>query len=142
MLSPKKVKFKKQHRKKIRGYSTKGTNIKFGKYALQAISSTWLTSAQIESTRKTIVKYIKKDGKLWIRIFPDKPITKKSAETRMGSGKGSLEYWGAEIKRGRIIFEIGNISLNIAKYAIKLASYKLPVKSKFISLNSDIKYNI
>nr|AZL88009.1 ribosomal protein L16 [Harveyella mirabilis] len=135
MLSPKKTKFNKQHRSRMKGRAIKGNTIIFGQYALQATEPTWLTSRQIEASRRTITRCIKKDGKLWLRIFPDKPITKKPAETRMGSGKGIPEFWVAVIKPGHIIFEISGINKYIAKKAIKLASYKLPMNTKFITKN-------
>nr|YP_009398948.1 ribosomal protein L16 [Cliftonaea pectinata]ARW68102.1 ribosomal protein L16 [Cliftonaea pectinata] len=135
MLSPKKTKFRKQHRGRMRGFASKGNKIIFGEYALQALEPTWLTSRQIEATRRTITRHVKRGGKLWIRIFPDKPVTARPAETRMGSGKGSPEYWVAVIKPGHIIFEISGIPQNIAEQAMKLASYKLPMKTKFIINN-------
>nr|YP_010619511.1 Ribosomal protein L16 [Xiphosiphonia pinnulata]WAX03524.1 Ribosomal protein L16 [Xiphosiphonia pinnulata] len=132
MLSPKRTKFRKQHRGRMKGNASKGNTIIFGEYALQATEPTWLTSRQIEATRRTITRYVKRGGKLWIRVFPDKPITARPAETRMGSGKGTPEYWVAVIKPGHIIFEIAGVSQNIAKQAMHLASYKLPIKTKFI----------
>lgn len=133
MLSPKKSKFRKQHRGRMKGNATKGNKISFGDYGLQALEATWLTSQQIEATRRTITRHVKRGGKLWIRVFPDKPITTKPAETRMGSGKGSLEFWVAVIKPGSILFEITGVSEQLAQRAMKLASYKLPVKTKFIT---------
>lgn len=133
MLSPKKIKFRKQHRGKMRGKASQGNTIAFGDYALQAIESTWLTSRQIEATRRTITRYVKRGGKLWIRIFPDKPVTARPAETRMGSGKGAPEYWVAVVKPGHILFEITGVTEKTAQQAMKLASYKLPIKTKFIS---------
>lgn len=133
MLSPKKTKFRKQHRGRMKGRASRGNRIIFGDYALQATEPTWLTSRQIEATRRTITRYVKRGGKLWIRIFPDKPITARPAETRMGSGKGAPEYWVAVIKPGHIIFEITGVPKNVAKEAMRLASYKLPIKTKFIT---------
>nr|QCI09096.1 ribosomal protein L16 [Inkyuleea mariana] len=133
MLSPKKTKFRKQHRGRMRGNASKGNKIAFGEYALQTIEPVWLTSRQIEATRRTITRYVKRGGKLWIRVFPDKPITARPAETRMGSGKGAPEYWVAVIKPGHILFEIAGVSKEAAKQAMKLASYKLPIKTKFIT---------
>lgn len=133
MLSPKKTKFRKQHRGRMTGYATKGNTVAFGKYALQALESVWLTSRQIEATRRTITRYVKRGGKLWIRVFPDKPITARPAETRMGSGKGAPEYWVVVIKPGHILFEIDGVNQKIAQEAMKLASYKLPIKTKFVS---------
>nr|QOS04571.1 50S ribosomal protein L16 [Sarcopeltis skottsbergii] len=133
MLSPKKTKFRKQHRGRMKGNASKGNTIAFGEYALQSLDPAWLTSRQIEATRRTITRYVKRGGKLWIRVFPDKPVTARPAETRMGSGKGSPEYWVAVIKPGHILFEIAGVSQEAAKQAMKLASYKLPVNTKFIT---------
>nr|WCH55572.1 ribosomal protein L16 [Hypnea pseudomusciformis] len=133
MLSPKKTKFRKQHRGRMKGKAYKGNSIAFGEYALQTLEPGWITSRQIEATRRTITRYVKRGGKLWIRIFPDKPVTARPAETRMGSGKGTPEYWVAVIKPGHILFEISGIPKEIAKQAMKLASYKLPVNTKFIT---------
>jgi len=132
MLSPKKTKFRKQHRGRMTGKASKGNQIIFGDFALQALEPIWLTSRQIEATRRTITRYVKRGGKLWIRVFPDKPVTARPAETRMGSGKGSPEYWVAVIKPGHILFEINGVPVKLAKEAMKLASYKLPIKTKFI----------
>nr|YP_010986144.1 ribosomal protein L16 [Polyopes affinis]WOL37062.1 ribosomal protein L16 [Polyopes affinis] len=132
MLSPKKTKFRKQHRGRMKGIASKGNKITFGEYALQAIEPVWLTSRQIEATRRTITRYVKRGGKIWIRVFPDKPITARPAETRMGAGKGAPEYWVAVIKPGHILFEIEGVPKQAAQQAMKLASYKLPVKTKFI----------
>jgi len=133
MLSPKKTKFRKQHRGRMKGVASKGNKIAFGDHALQALEPTWLTSRQIEATRRTITRYVKRGGKLWIRVFPDKPITARPAETRMGAGKGAPEYWVAVIKPGHILFEITGVPRHIAQQAMKLASYKLPIKTKFIT---------
>nr|YP_009392525.1 ribosomal protein L16 [Caloglossa monosticha]ARW61087.1 ribosomal protein L16 [Caloglossa monosticha] len=132
MLSPKKTKFRKEHRGRMKGKASRGNDIVFGEYGLQAIEPIWLTSRQIEATRRTITRYVKRGGKLWIRVFPDKPITARPAETRMGSGKGAPEYWVAVIKPGHILFEISGVAENVAKQAMHLASYKLPIKTKFI----------
>ena len=132
MLSPKKTKFRKQHRGRMNGNASKGNRIVFGDYALQAIESVWLTSRQIEATRRTITRYVRRGGKLWIRVFPDKPITARPSETRMGSGKGSTEYWVAVIKPGHVLFEITGVERKTAQQAMKLAGYKLPMKTKFI----------
>lgn len=136
MLSPKKTKFRKQHRGRMKGKASKGNFIAFGDYALQTLEPVWLSSRQIEATRRTITRYVKRGGKLWIRVFPDKPVTARPAETRMGSGKGAPEYWVAVIKPGHILFEIAGVSEMTAKQAMKLASYKLPVKTKFITKSS------
>jgi len=133
MLSPKKTKFRKQHRGRMRGKASRGNSIAFGEYALQATEPTWLTSRQIEATRRTITRSVRRGGKLWIRVFPDKPVTARAAETRMGSGKGAPEYWVAVIKPGHILFEINGVTEKDAKQAMKLASYKLPIKTKFIN---------
>nr|YP_009774040.1 50S ribosomal protein L16 [Caulacanthus okamurae]QIZ74657.1 50S ribosomal protein L16 [Caulacanthus okamurae] len=132
MLSPKKTKFRKQHRGRMQGKACRGNKIAFGEYALQTLEPGWITSRQIEATRRTITRYVKRGGKLWIRIFPDKPITARPAETRMGSGKGAPEYWVAVIKPGHILFEISGVTQQAAKQAMKLASYKLPIQTKFI----------
>lgn len=136
MLSPKKTKFRKQHRGRMKGKASKGNFIAFGDYALQTLEPVWLSSRQIEATRRTITRYVKRGGKLWIRVFPDKPVTARPAETRMGSGKGAPEYWVAVIKPGHILFEIAGVPEITAKQAMKLASYKLPVKTKFITKSS------
>nr|YP_009315185.1 Ribosomal protein L16 [Titanophycus setchellii]SCW23640.1 Ribosomal protein L16 [Titanophycus setchellii] len=133
MLSPKRTKFRKQHRGRMKGIASKGNTIAFGDYALQALEPVWLTSRQIEATRRTITRYVKRGGKLWIRVFPDKPVTARPAETRMGSGKGAPEYWVAVIKPGHILFEMNGVPEKAAKEAMKLASYKLPIKTKFIT---------
>lgn len=132
MLSPKKTKFRKQQRGRLKGKATRGNTITFGTYAIKALESGWLTSKQIESVRRVITRYTKRGGKLWIKIFPDKPITARAAESRMGSGKGALNYWVAVIKPNRIIFELDYNDSEIAKKALNSASYKLPFKTKFI----------
>ena len=132
MLQPKKTKYKKTQKGRIKGMSKKGYSLSFGQYGLKALEPTWITSRQIEASRIALTKNIKRKGKVWIRIFPDKPITKKPAEVRMGKGKGSVEYWVAVVKPGRIIFEINGVELNTAKHAIRLASAKLPIKTKFV----------
>ena len=133
MLSPKKTKFRKHHRGRMRGKASKGNYIAFGEHALQATEPVWLTSRQIEATRRTITRYVRRGGKLWIRVFPDKVVTARAAETRMGSGKGAPEYWVTVIKPGHIIFEIAGVPKKDAKQAMKLASYKLPINTKFIT---------
>nr|YP_010873219.1 ribosomal protein L16 [Nemalion vermiculare]WGV34423.1 ribosomal protein L16 [Nemalion vermiculare] len=133
MLSPKRTKFRKQHRGRMKGKASRGNSIAFGEYALQALEPVWLTSRQIEATRRTITRYVKRGGKLWIRVFPDKPVTARPAETRMGSGKGAPEYWVAVVKPGHILFEMNGVPEKSAKEAMKLASYKLPIKTKFIT---------
>lgn len=133
MLLPKRTTFRKQHRGRLKGKANKGNKIAFGEYALQALEPTWLTSRQIEATRRTITRYTKRGGKLWITVFPDKPVTFRAAESRMGSGKGAVEYWVAVIKPGKILFEISGVSYETAKSAMGTAAYKLPIKTKFIS---------
>jgi len=133
MLSPKRTKFRKQHRGRMRGLATRGCNINFGDFALQAQEPSWITSRQIEASRRAMNRYIRRGGKIWIRVFPDKPVTMRPAETRMGSGKGNPEYWVAVVKPGRILFEIAGVTEEIAREAMRLASHKLPIKTKFIA---------
>ena len=132
MLMPKKTKWRKQQRGRMRGKAYRGSTLSFGTYGLKALEPVWITSRQIESARVAITRHVKRGGKLWIRIFPDKPVTQKPAETRMGKGKGSPEYWIAVVKPGRILFELEGVSPEVAKEAMRLASHKLPVKTKFI----------
>ena len=132
MLMPKRVKRRKQHRGRMTGKVTKGNIIAYGEYALVADSSAWVTSNQIEAARIAMTRFVKRGGQVWIDIFPHKPITSKPAETRMGSGKGSVEYWVAVVKPGRVMFEMAGVSEADAREAMRLASYKLPVKTKFI----------
>ena len=132
MLMPKRVKRRKQHRGRMTGKVTKGNVIAYGEHALVAESSAWVTSNQIEAARIAMTRFVKRGGQVWIDIFPHKPITSKPAETRMGSGKGSVEYWVAVVKPGRVMFEMAGVSEADAREAMRLASYKLPVKTKFI----------
>lgn len=132
MLMPKRVKYRKKQRGIMKGYAQKGSSIAFGSYGLKAMDSAWITSRQIEAARVAMTRYIKRGGKVWIRIFPDKPVTQKPAETRMGKGKGAPEYWVAVVKPGRIMFEIEGVEDSIAKEAMRLASHKLPIKTKFV----------
>ncbi len=132
MLMPKRVKRRKQHRGRMTGKVTKGNQIAYGEYGLVAESSAWVTSNQIEAARIAMTRFIRRGGKVWIDIFPHKPITKKPAETRMGSGKGSVEYWVAVVKPGRVMFEMAGVTEEVAREAMRLAGYKLPVKTKFI----------
>nr|YP_010336361.1 ribosomal protein L16 [Goniotrichopsis reniformis]UNJ14767.1 ribosomal protein L16 [Goniotrichopsis reniformis] len=132
MLSPKRTKFRKQHRGRLKGKASRGNTVVFGDYGLQALEPVWLTSRQIEATRRTITRYVRRGGKLWIRVFPDKPITARAAETRMGAGKGAVDYWVAVVKPGHMLFEIKGVAGNIAEAAFKTASYKLPIKTKFV----------
>ncbi len=133
MLSPRRTKFRKQHRGRMRGMAYRGNTLNFGDYALQATEPSWITSRQIEAARRAMTRYVKRGGKIWIRIFPDKPVTMRPAETRMGSGKGSPEYWVAVVKPGRIMFEMSGVAEPIAKEAMRLAAQKLPIKTKFIT---------
>ncbi len=132
MLMPKRVKYRKQQRGRMKGKSYAGSTVAFGEYGLRATSPAWVTAAQIEAARRTITRYIKRGGKLWIRIFPDKPVTKKPAETRMGSGKGNPEYWVAVVRPGRVLFELAGVSEAVAREAMMLASHKLPVRTQFV----------
>jgi large subunit ribosomal protein L16 len=136
MLLPKRVKYRKQMRGRMKGKAGRGAEIAFGEYALQALEPCWMTSRQIEAARRAIVRYVKRGGKLWIRVFPDKPVTAKPAETRMGSGKGTVDHWVAVVKPGRIIFEIAGVSEELAREAMRLASHKLPIKTQFVSRDS------
>ena len=133
--NPKRTKFRKQHRGTLKGIATRGNVICFGKFALQALEPAWITSRQIEAGRRAITRYARRGGKLWIRIFPDKPITIRPAETRMGSGKGSPEFWVAVVKPGKIIYEISGVSVTIAKAAMRIAAYKMPIRTNFITIN-------
>ena len=133
MLMPKRVKYRKAHRGRLKGKSKGATTVDFGQYGLQALESHWITSRQIESARVALTRYIKKGGKLWIRIFPDKPVSKKPAETRMGKGKGDLDHWVAVVKRGKIVFELGGVPEEYARQCFRLAVYKLPLKTKFVT---------
>jgi len=133
MLSPKRTKFRKHHRGRMRGKAYRNNKISFGEYALQSQECGWITSRQIEATRRTITRSIKRGGKLWITIFPDKPVTARAAESRMGSGKGAVDYWVAVIKPGTILFELAGVPPTAAKDAMRLAAYKLPVKTKYIT---------
>jgi len=132
MLSPRRTKFRKQQRGRMTGQATRGNTLEFGDFALQALEPSWITARQIEASRRAMTRYIRRGGKIWIRIFPDKPITMRPAETRMGSGKGNPEFWVAVVKPGRILFEIGGVTEEIAREAMRLASFKLPIKTKFI----------
>jgi large subunit ribosomal protein L16 len=132
MLSPKRVKFRKQFKGRTKGLATRGAEISFGTFGLQSMEPGWVTNRQIEAARVALTRHIKRGGKVWIRIFPDKPITKKPAETRMGKGKGSPEGWVAVVKPGRVLFELEGVTLEIAQKAMALASAKLGVKTKFV----------
>lgn len=132
MLTPKRTKFRKYHRGRLTGKASRGNTVNFGDYGIQALEPTWLTSRQIEATRRSITRSIKRAGKLWIRVFPDKPITERAAETRMGSGKGAVSFWVAAVKPGHILFELGGLPADLAISALKTASYKLPIKVKIV----------
>ena len=133
MLMPKKVKFRKQQRGRRRGQATRGAKISFGDFGLQALEPGWITARQIEAARIAMTRHVKRGGKIWIRIFPDKPITKKPLETRMGKGKGNPEYWVAVVKPGRMMFELEGVPESVARRAFELAAAKLPVKTRFVS---------
>lgn len=132
MLSPKRTKFRKQQRGRLTGMAHRGNTIDFGDFALQSLEPCWITSRQIEAARRAMNRYIKRGGRIWIRIFPDKPVTMRPAETRMGSGKGNPEFWVAVVKPGRIIFEIGGVDEPTAREAMRLGAQKLPIKTKFL----------
>jgi large subunit ribosomal protein L16 len=133
MLMPKRVKYRKQMRGRMKGKASRGAELHFGDYGLQALEPSWITARQIEASRRAMVRAMKRRGKVWIRIFPDKPITKRAAESRMGKGKGDVEYWAAVVKPGRIMFEIGgDVVESVAVEALRLASYKLPIKTKVV----------
>jgi len=130
---PKRVKYRRVHRGRMKGKATRGNKITYGEYGLQALEPAWITANQIEAARRAMTRYVKRGGNIWIKVFPDKPVTEKPAETRMGSGKGSPEYWVAVVKPGRILFEMGGVPEDVAREAMRLASYKLPIKTKFVT---------
>lgn len=130
---PKRVKHRRVHRGRMKGKAMRGNTITYGEFGLQALEASWITSNQIESARRAMTRYIKRGGNIWIKIFPDKPVTQKPAETRMGSGKGSPEYWVAVVKPGRVLFEMSGVSEEDAREAMRLAAYKLPIKTKFVT---------
>lgn len=133
MLMPKRVKRRKQFRGRLKGKALRGNKVTYGDFGIQALEPSWITSNQIEAARIAMTRYIKRGGQVWIKIFPDKPVTSKPAETRMGSGKGSPEYWVAVVKPGRVMFELGGVSEEIAREALRLAIHKLPIKCKIVS---------
>ena len=133
MLLPKRVKYRRVQRGRMRGVATRGNFVSNGEFGLQALEPGWITSNRIEAARIAMTRYIRRGGQVWIKIFPDKPVTEKPAETRMGSGKGSPEYWVAVVKPGRVMFEIAGVSEELAREAMRLASYKLPIKCKFVA---------
>lgn len=132
MLMPKRVKYRRQHRGRMKGKAQKGNALTYGEYGLQALESTWMTANQIEAARRAMTRYIKRGGNIWIKVFPDKPVSKKPAEVRMGSGKGAPEYWVSVVKPGRMLFEMSGVSEDIAREAMRLAARKLPIKTKFV----------
>ncbi|MDE2663303.1 MAG: 50S ribosomal protein L16 [Gemmatimonadota bacterium] len=132
MLQPKRIKYRKQQKGRMRGAARRGNKVSFGDYALQAVEPGWITNRQIEAARVAMTRHIKRGGKVWIRIFPDKPLTQKPAETRMGKGKGNPEYWVAPVKPGRVMFELEGVDIELARRAMQLASAKLPVKTRFL----------
>lgn len=138
MLMPKRVKYRKQMRGRMTGKAYRGGEVHFGEFGLQAMEPGWVSARQIEAARRTIVRALKRRGKVWIRIFPDKPFTKKPAETRMGKGKGNVEYWVAVVKTGRILFEVGGLPEDMAKEALRLASYKLAIRSKVVTRHDQV----
>lgn len=133
MLIPKKVKYRKQQRGRMKGLAVKGSSLSFGEFGLQTIEPAWITNRQIEAARVAMTRHIKRGGKIWVRIFPDKPISKKPAETRMGKGKGAPEGWVAVVKKGRILYEMEGVSESVAREAFRLAAHKLPIATKFVS---------
>jgi len=133
MLMPKRVKYRKQQRGRMNGKAVRGSRLAFGQFGLKALDPHWITARQIEAARVAMTRYVKRTGKVWIRIFPDKPCTQKPAETRMGKGKGAPEYWVAVVKPGRILFELDGVSESVAKEALRLAAHKLPLKTKFVT---------
>jgi large subunit ribosomal protein L16 len=134
MLLPKRVKHRKTHRGRRTGVAIRGSEIAFGQFGLQAVEDCYMSNRQIEAARRAMTRYVKRGGKIWIRVFPDKPVTKKPAETRMGSGKGNPEGWVAVIKPGRVLFEMGGVTPDVAKEAMRLAAFKLPIKTRFLTL--------
>ena len=137
MLLPKRVKYRRVMRGRMKGKALRGNKVSNGEFGLQALEPAWITSRQIEAARIAMTRYTKRGGKVWIKIFPDKPITRKPAETRMGSGKGSPEYWVAVVKPGRVMFEIGGVSEEVAREALRLAMHKLPIKCKFVKKDAE-----
>ena len=136
---PKRVKYRRQHRGRMKGEAQRGNQLAYGEYGLQALEATWMTANQIEAARRAMTRYIKRGGNIWIKVFPDKPVSKKPAEVRMGSGKGGVDYWVAVVKPGRVMFEIGGVPYEVAKEALRLAAQKLPVVTKFIVANDFVQ---
>ena len=141
MLMPKRVKRRRVQRGRMKGVATRGNKVTYGDFGLVALEPSWITSNQIEAARIAMTRYIKRGGQVWIKIFPDKPVTEKPAETRMGSGKGSPEYWVAVVKPGRVMFEIGGVAEDVAREAMRLAMHKLPIKCKFVTKEGDSSEN-
>lgn len=139
MLQPKKTKFRKQQKGKMKGNSYRGNRLAYGTFGIKSLDSAWITSRQIEAARIAATRFMKREGQLWVKIFPDKPVTKKPAEVRMGKGKGAVEYWVSVVKPGRILFELGGVSYVIAVEALRLAAQKLPVKTKLIVANDYVE---
>ncbi len=133
MLMPKRVKYRKQQRGRMKGLATRGAEVQFGEFALQALEPAWITARQIEAARRAVVHHVRRGGKLWIRVFPDKPVTHKAAETRMGGGKGAVDHWVAVVKPGRILLEMGGVREDVAREAFRLAAHKLPIKTQFVA---------
>ena len=140
MLQPRRVKYRKQQRGRRRGVAQAGNTIAFGEYGLQAMGACWLTARQIEAARRAIIRHVRRGGKLWIRVFPDKPVTSKPAETRMGSGKGSVDHWVCVTRPGRILFEIAGVREEAAKEAMRLASHKLPIPTRFVRRDAEVHH--
>jgi large subunit ribosomal protein L16 len=138
MLQPKRVKYRKSHKGHRRGSAQAGNSIDFGDFGLQAQEAAWITSRQIEAARRAITRYIRRGGNVWVRIYPDKPVTKKPAETRMGGGKGAPDHWVAVVKPGRMLFEMGGVSEDVAKGAMRLAAHKLPISTKFVARDTGV----
>ena len=138
MLQPKRVKWRKSHRGRRRGQANAGNQVTFGEYGLQATTNAWVTARQIEAARRAITHSVRRGGKYWIRVFPDKPVSKKPAETRMGSGKGNPEFWVAVVRRGRMLFEIAGVREDLAREAMRLASHKLPVDTRFVAREHEV----
>lgn len=137
MLQPRRVKHRKQHRGRLKGEAQRGNKVNFGEFGLQALEPVWLTARQIEAARRAITHHIRRGGQVWIRVFPDKPVTKKPAETRMGGGKGNVEQWVAVVKPGRILFELGGVREDVAQEALRLAAHKLPIATKVVVRESE-----
>lgn len=142
MLMPKRVKFRRQQRGRMKGVASRGNTINQGQYGIVALEPGWITSNQIEAARIAMTRYIKRGGKVWIKIFPDKPVTEKPAETRMGSGKGSPEYWVAVVKPGRVLFELADVNEATAREALRLAAHKLPIKTKFVAREGEFEIDL